>query len=189
MSYSVDRLAESKLLIMYLIEKIGIAVSNSEICQFVLEQNVTDYFSVQQYISDLVNLNYIDSEKDGNTTRYTLTAKGKEVLHYFFGYISPYLKKEVKKYINKNGQRIRREFEVTANYYPEIDDDYIVKCGVYDNSGICLMEINLNVPTKLQAANVCLNWKKNVEKIYASVFEIMVDYENKIDVKNSENNY
>ena len=41
-------LAESKLIILYLIEKIEIPLSNSEICQFALEKNLMDYFSVQQ---------------------------------------------------------------------------------------------------------------------------------------------
>ena len=47
-------LAESKLIILYLIEKIEIPLSNSEICQFALEKNLMDYFSVQQYLSEMV---------------------------------------------------------------------------------------------------------------------------------------
>ena len=53
MQYSQKKLAENKLIILHLLQKMGIALSNSEICQFLLEKNYMDYFSVQQYLSEL----------------------------------------------------------------------------------------------------------------------------------------
>ena len=44
-------LAENKLIILYLIEKIEIPLSNSEICQFALEKNLMDYFIIYHNIS------------------------------------------------------------------------------------------------------------------------------------------
>ena len=44
MQYSTTKLAKNKLTIMYLLQKMGIALSNSEICQFLLEKDYMDYF-------------------------------------------------------------------------------------------------------------------------------------------------
>ena len=51
MQYSTKKLAENKLIILHLLQKMGISLSNSEICQFLLEKNYMDYFSIQQYVS------------------------------------------------------------------------------------------------------------------------------------------
>ena len=45
MQYSTKKLAEHKLIILHLLQKMGISLSNSEICQFLLEKNYMDYFS------------------------------------------------------------------------------------------------------------------------------------------------
>ena len=44
MQYSTKKLAEHKLIILHLLQKMGISLSNSEICQFLLEKNYMDYF-------------------------------------------------------------------------------------------------------------------------------------------------
>ena len=74
-------LAESKLIILYLIEKIEIPLSNSEICQFALEKNLMDYFSVQQYLSEMVESGLLEVTTENNSTRYTITADGEETIY------------------------------------------------------------------------------------------------------------
>lgn len=177
MSYSTSQLAENKLIILYLIEKMGIPFSNSEICQFALEKNYMDYFSVQQYLSELVESGFLDKNKDNNNTRYTITDEGNEVLNFFIKHISDSAKNEVNLYIHDNGKRIKAEFEVTANYFLEMNNEFLVKCGVYDSDGSNLMEISVMVATKDQARLVCANWKKNVNKLYGSILSTLISDE------------
>lgn len=171
---STSHLAENKLVILYLVDRMGIPLSNSEICQFSLERNLMDYFSVQQYLSELVESGFLDQSKDNNDTRYTVTKEGQHVLTYFMKHISPYYKTQVSDYITENGKRIQMEFEVTANYFPELNDDYLVKCGVYNSDGSNLMEISLSVTTKEQARMICSNWKKNVSTLYGTILADLV---------------
>lgn len=168
------RLAEDKLIILYLVEKMGIALSNSEICQFLLEKNYINYFNAQQYLSELVESGFLDQQKENNTTRYSLTDEGTEVLSIFIKHISPAAKNDIISYVHENGKRIKAEYEVTANYFLELNNEYSVKCGIYDSEGVCLMEINVSVPSKEQARLMCSNWKKNVNKLYGSIFTAMI---------------
>ena len=46
MQYSTKKLAEHKLIILHLLQKMGISLSNSEICQFLLEKN---YMTISPY--------------------------------------------------------------------------------------------------------------------------------------------
>ena len=164
MDYSVSRLAENKLIILYLVEKMGIALSNSEICQFSLEKNYMDYFSVQQYLSELVEAGWLEKNRDKNNTRYTLTDEGEEIINYFIKHISEEAKNEINLYVQENSRRIRAEYEVTAHYFLELNNDYLVKCSLCDGDGTNLMEISVPVATQQQAQLICKNWKKNVSR-------------------------
>lgn len=176
MDYSVSRLAENKLIILYLVEKMGLALSNSEICQFSLEKNYMDYFSVQQYLSELVEANLLKKNKYKNHTRYTLTAEGKEIINYFIQHISENTKQEIDIYVQQNKKRIHTEHEVTARYFLESNNgyDYIVKCSLCDSDGTNLMEISVPVATKEQAQVICNNWKNNVSRLYGTIFSALV---------------
>ena len=98
MQYSTKKLAENKLIILHLLQKMGISLSNSEICQFLLEKNYMDYFSVQQYLSELETAGWLEKTREQNNTRYTLTDDGEEVMNYFISRISDDVKNEINTY-------------------------------------------------------------------------------------------
>ena len=107
MQYSTKKLAEHKLIILHLLQKMGISLSNSEICQFLLEKNYMDYFSVQQYLAELESAGWLEKTREQNNTRYTLTDDGEEVINYFINRISDEVKNEINVYVHENSRRIR----------------------------------------------------------------------------------
>ncbi|NLK38309.1 MAG: DUF4364 family protein [Epulopiscium sp.] len=173
MSDSISQIAENKLIILYLVEKMGIALSNSEICQFSLEKNYMDYFSVQQYLAELVEAKWLEKNRDNNNTRYILTDEGEEIINYFINHISDSVKNEINIYVQENSKRIRAEYEVTANYFLELNNDYLVKCGLCDSDGTTLMEISVSVANKDHAQRICTNWKKHVSQLYGTVLSAL----------------
>lgn len=166
MPTSIRKLTEHKLIILHLLQKMGIALSNSEICQFLLAKNYMDYFSVQQYLSELVNVGCLDKTREQNNTRYTLTDEGEEIINYFINRIPEEVKNEINVYVHENNKRIRAEYAVTANYFPELNGEFLVKCGICDDNGATLMEINVSVVSKPLAQQICRNWRKNVNRYY-----------------------
>lgn len=166
---SIRQLAENKLIILHLVQKMGIALSNSEICQFLLSKNYMDYFSVQQYLAELTDTGWLEKSREQNSTRYTLTDEGEEIINYFMHHISEEVKNEINLYVHDNSKRIRAEYAVTANYFPELNGDFLVKCGLCDDSGGILMEVSVSVVSKAQAQQICRNWRKNVNRYYRSI--------------------
>lgn len=71
-----------KLTILYMLDKAGFPLSNTQISNFFLEKEYTDYFRVQEVIGDLVNADLINFESTHSNTQYTLTAAGKETLGF-----------------------------------------------------------------------------------------------------------
>ena len=187
MSDSVRQLAEHKLVILHLVKKMGISLSNSEICQFVLNKDYMDYFSAQQYLAELSEARWLEKSKEHNNTRYILTDDGEEVINYFQDHISDEIKNEINIYVKDNSKRIRAEYAVTANYFPELNGDYLVKCSLCDDYGATMMEITVSVVSKAQAQQICQNWRKNVNSLYGNFLTTLVIGQNN-DASDSQSN-
>lgn len=167
--------ADSKLILLYLINKIDIPLTNSQISQFAMEENFMHYFTLQQSLSEMVENGYLESTQENNDTHYTITGEGLTTLGYFEKQIPPYIRNTINKYVNDNRKSIKRDYEITANYfYVHESNEYMVKCGVYDDETV-LMEINVSVVNREQAKFICANWKQNVNKLYGSILLELID--------------
>ncbi len=180
------KLAENKLIILYLVQKMGISLTNSEICQFLLTKEYIDYFTAQEYLAELVDALWLEKMKEHNHTRYVLTEDGEDVINYFENHIPGSIKEEITEYANENNKRIRAEYAVTAHYFPESNGDFLVKCGLCDDNGSVLMEISAAVVSREQAQQVCKNWRKNVSTLYGSFLTTLVSSDT--NKKKSEDN-
>jgi len=164
-----EALVEGKLLLLYLIEKMNLPISTSQIAQFVLEEGLLSFFELQQCLSEMVEGKYVNITKENNNTRYTITDTGLISLDYFEKRVPTHLRNKVAKYVCENKTQIKKEYETTANYFKDIQTgEYAVKCGIYEDDSM-LMEINITVVGREQARDICDNWKNNVNQIYDKI--------------------
>lgn len=178
-----NELAESKLIILFLLYQMDMSLSTAQLVDFAVQGEYMDYFSFQQYIAQLLESGMIDSTvTESNTTMYSITGEGEEVLRLFSKQI-PYSKRTaICDYVSENKKRIKREFEVVANYFYNAENDYMVKCGVYEDD-TALMEINLSVVSKEQAKLIKRNWKENVTELYGKILSVMIDEQSGQDMR------
>lgn len=168
------KLVENKLLLLYLIDKMDIPLTGSQISQFALEEEFMDYFTIRQCLSDMVNINHLESFVENKTTRYTITESGLQTLDYFDKRIPVEIRNKINKYVLDNRKFIKKDYETTANYFKDINsNDYTVKCGIYEDDSL-LMEINLSVVSRDQAKHICKNWKENVNELYGSILKELI---------------
>ena len=76
-------LAENKLIILYILDKIKFPIENKKLTQIILEENLISYFSLQGYITELIGADFISIIEEENKKRLTLSEKGKKVLSLF----------------------------------------------------------------------------------------------------------
>lgn len=165
---------EHKLLLLYLIDKMDIPLSSSQIELFALSENFMNYFSLQECLSEMVQIKYLDAYKDNNTTRYTITDEGLQSLDYFEKHIPIDTRNKINQYVLENRKRIKRDYETTANYFKELNsDDFTVKCAIYEDDAM-LMEINLSVVSRDQAKLICNNWKTNISTLYSDILSKLI---------------
>ena len=103
-----------KLTILNMLDKAGFPLTNTQISNFFLEKEYTDYFRVQEVIGDLVNADLINFESTHSNTQYTLTAAGKETLGFFKDKITDGIESDVKSFFTDNKLEFRQENSILA---------------------------------------------------------------------------
>ena len=96
---SSEELASHKLLILYILDKINMDLTNSQITQVVLETEMMNYFSLQQFLSQLMESKFLTTYKESDREYYSLTQKGLEILEYFLSRIPEDVTKKIDEYI------------------------------------------------------------------------------------------
>ena len=162
-----------KLTILYMLNKAGFPLSNTQISNFFLDQEYTDYFRVQEVLGDLVDTELIQARSTHSNTQYSITAAGKETLGFFKDKITEGIEKDVLKFCGENEVALRQESSMVANYYKTTGSDYAVRCQILSDEKPVL-DLTLSVRTKEQAEAICGNWKKQNEDVYAYLMDILL---------------
>ena len=72
-----------KLIILYMLRNSSSPITNSEISEFILDREYTNYFHLQQALSELEETELIEKRTISNTSYYYLTEDGKNTRMIF----------------------------------------------------------------------------------------------------------
>lgn len=159
-----------KLIILQMLDKVDFELTNSQISSFILEEQYTDYFTVQETLADMIDSGLIKSNVVRNSTRYSLTDSGRETLTYFKKDISDAICSDIEEYFRKNKLKMRNENAITADYFRTGKGEFTAQLQVKEKESI-LVEVALTVPMEQQAIALCDNWKKKSQQIYGYLVE------------------
>ncbi len=172
MLQSTNDLTVNKLVVLYLLAKVKMPLSLSQLTQIILERAYTDYFSLQQYLNEMVEAGFVIQERESHVSWFSITDKGLETLGFFESRISLSTREELDSFIEHNWRTLRNEMEVTAEYSTQKDNEYIVHCQVNENDSI-LIELKVNVASKKQANELCKNWRNNATTLYGEILGLL----------------
>lgn len=167
-------LAESKLLLLYIINKIDLPISNNQITQIVLENNLLNYFTFQQYLNELISSNCLTQTEKSGKNRLIMTKEGKNVLELFKDRISQNKQGIIDEYLKQFQTDIAKALTVTADYDIEGNNDYIVDLKVIENNSL-LLNVKLNVASNEQAKAICRKWNENPSKYYSEIISLFAN--------------
>ena len=72
-----------KIMILKLLSKVDFPLTTTQITDFFLEKEYTDYFTIQQALFDLTETQMIVINNDLNITEYSLIENGERTLQFF----------------------------------------------------------------------------------------------------------
>ncbi|TCK90606.1 uncharacterized protein DUF4364 [Natranaerovirga hydrolytica] len=168
MSHSDYELNLNKLIILFMLNTINLPMTNSQLSDILLAKSYTNYFTLQQSISELVDTDLLKTTEVGNNTRYAITDSGKKTLDFFANRIPDSIKDDILEFLKENKYKLRNEVEVTAEYIPEKNNEWTVHCIAKENDTV-LIDLKFNVISKEQAIKMCENWKNNSHTIYSNI--------------------
>ncbi|MBQ9519271.1 MAG: DUF4364 family protein [Firmicutes bacterium] len=176
---------EDKLLILFLLYQMDTPMSVTQIAEFAVDKEYMDYFTFSRHLHELCNERLVDKRYENEQDRYFITADGEQVLSYFSNKISNEDHVAVLDYTTKNKGSIKKDISVLANYFYNKENDYTVKCGIYEDKRT-LMEINVTVSTKEDAKLLKKNWKDNIPYLYGSLLQTLLMQPERIEPKSLE---
>ena len=174
MHNNISDLAESKLILLYILHKVKLPISNLVLSEIVLSNNILNYFTLQQYIFELISSDLIhDVDRDGKTLM-EVSDMGKKVLELFKNRIASDRLDQLDLYLDKHIENIKKEITVTAEYTIDENNNFIVALNAYENGSI-LIDLKVSVATNKQAKELCSKWKENSSELYSKILNTLIN--------------
>lgn len=161
-----------KLIVLYMLNRVDFPLTQSQISEFILEQEYTNYLVLQQSLSQLAETGLVQTHSTLNRTVLVITEEGKNTLSYFEGQISDAIKQDIDFYFEEHSLKLRDQVSVTSNYYKATSGEYEALLTAKDRD-TPLVEIKLSVPTAELADSICNNWAKKNQEVYETLTRML----------------
>lgn len=170
---SNSEVAQNKIILLYIIEKLNLPVSNLQMVKIVLENRFMNYFFLQHFLNDLCENKLLEYNQDEDKTFYHLTQTGKQTLDYFLHLIPVGIKARIDNTISSIRKNIKNETLITADFTPVNENEFVVSCKVHEDN-FSLIELEITVGSRNDARNICDNWKKYPQLIYQEIINCII---------------
>lgn len=165
-----DAITIYKLIILYFLDRVDFTMTKTQIDDFILGREYTNYLTLQQVISELTDAGLIHVKSIRNRTYLSITEEGKSTLTFFDNRISDSIKEDVVNYLKENKFEMRNDVSILSDYYKSTSGEYEAHL-IAKEKGITLLDIKLSVPLPEMAAAICDNWTKKNQEIYQYLTE------------------
>lgn len=155
-----------------MLNRAAFPVTKAQISDFILEKEYTNFLTLQQVISDLIDAEMImiTAETVHNRTYLTITEEGKKTLSFFHSRINSATKQEIDEFFLENEMEMRNEISILSDYYKSASGEYEAHLTATEK-GSRLVDITLTVPGEEIAAAICENWQKKNQAVYQYLIE------------------
>ena len=160
-----DTLMLYKLMILYMLNKVDFPLTNSQISEFILDREYTDYFQLQKVLSELTETELLRKRTISNSSYYELTEEGAKTLSYFEKELSGEIKNEIKEYLQSHGGQRQERILTPADYYTTPQGNYAVRCQIIEKD-TTVLDLTLAAPGREAAQAMCHSWAKKSQDIY-----------------------
>lgn len=169
-----QQLAENKLLLLHIFDRIEFPMSNPQITQFVLENDIMNYFMLQQFLGELKDSKFIIEKQKDNEHIFVITEKGKSALSYFVNRIPKSQIDRIDQLLNVQKEKFIKNTQVKADYIKIKDDEYLVELGVIEKD-MPIINLKLNVANNKHAKQICEKWRESAPSLYGQIINLLIE--------------
>jgi predicted transcriptional regulator len=165
---------KNKIIILQVLSSFGVPLTNNEATEFILENELINYFELQQYLNDLTESGMTQIKSIENEERYFLTANGKKTLHYFNNRLDQDLRRFINDKVETKKSRIIAQTNITADYFRLDNNEYLVELKVEEDNST-LINLQLNIISNKHAKLICERWEKEAQFLYGDILGLLTN--------------
>lgn len=168
-----NNLAENKVLILYILNRLNKAITSDGLYKMISSVNGINYFYFQQTLQDLVETNLVGYTKDDDTV-VKITSEGKNAFDLTQDLLPGLIKLKADNIFEKELANIKEESSVVAEFIPQNENEYTVKCKIIENNET-IFEVETYAGPRDRAKKICDNWNSNATEIYPKIIELLLN--------------
>lgn len=170
-----EQYTANKILILFVLDKLGIRLTDNALNAILLGPGLVNYFTIQECREDLISKGCIKREQDSNgCVLFSVTEKGKERLDQMRYMLSGGLGARYEAYIEENRNALERAMYVNADCFEDAGGNAYVRCYVREGTN-CIVDVKLPVANRKDGAAICDQWRKNTSNIYIQLMKAFYD--------------
>ena len=177
MDKSIEDLAENKVLILYILNKLSIEIKNDNLYKIVSSANNINYFYFKELLTDLIETNLVGSfTKEDENSYIKITSEGKNALELTKALLPGILKLKADNVFKEEISNIAEESSVVTEYIPKDENNYTVKCKIVEKAET-IFEVSTFTGTREMAKQISDNWQKKAKEIYPKIINLLLNGE------------
>ena len=169
-----NTLAENKVLILYMLNKISKDVADSSLFKIISSINDINYFYFGQTLNSLVETRLVDSYTKDKDAIYRITSEGKNALSLTLDLLPGIIKLKADNIFKEELSSIEEESSVVAEYTPKNENDYKIKCKIVENNEP-IFEVSTFAGSRHNAKKIVDNWNKNANTIFPKILDLLLN--------------
>ena len=165
-------LAEDKVLILYLLNKIDDGIKNDNLYKIVSSSKDINYFYFQELMADLKSTNLICSFTQDEENFIKITTEGKNALDLTKSLLPGILKLKADTMFKKENSNIIEESSVVTEFIPQDENNYTVKCKIVEQNET-IFELSIYAASREKAKQKTKKWNQNASKLYPEILKLI----------------
>ena len=172
-----EGLAENKVLILYLLNKLPDGIKNDNLYKIVSSANNMNYFYFQELLTDLIKSNFVGSFTKDEDTIVKITSDGQNTLTLTKSLLSGIVKLKADTIFKKEISSIAEQSSIITEYIPTDEKNYTVKCKIVEKNET-IFEVSTFAGSRERAKQISDNWKNNANNIYPKILKLLLNGDN-----------
>lgn len=169
-----EDLAENKVLILYLLNKLPDGIKNDNLYKIVSSANNINYFYFQELLTDLIETNFVGSFTKDEDTVVKITSEGQNALSLTKSLLPGILKLKADNIFKEEVSNIAEESSIITEYIPKDENNYTVKCKIVENNET-VFEVRTFAGYRERAKRIVDNWNTHANSIYPKILNILLN--------------
>ena len=174
MENNTNSLAQDKVLILYVLNRLKKDVTSSDLFKIISNVNNINYFYFRQILIDLVDSKLIGSYTKDEASVFEITAEGVNSLELTLDILPGLIKLKADTVLKNELNNIVEESSIIAEYIPENESSFTVKCKIIENN-TTVFEVKTFAGSRERAKAIADNWKNNASSIYPQIMNLLTE--------------